>query len=113
MLDQPAREVSVKVLEDYLATSYGIMRAGGEVSWAKLRFSAERARWVGSEVWHPDQRGVFDPSGRYTLELPYRDDRELVLEIMKHGGGVEVIGPPELRKKIHDAHAKAAEMNRC
>jgi hypothetical protein len=30
-------------------------------------------------------------SGRYTLELPFRDDRELVLEIMKHGGGVEVI----------------------
>lgn len=113
LLDQPAREVSVKVLEDYLATSYGIMRAGGDVTWAKLRFSAERARWVGSEVWHPDQRGVFDPSGRYTLELPYRDDRELVLEIMKHGGGVEVIGPPELRRKIHDAHAKAAEINRC
>ena len=80
---------------------------------AKLRFSAERARWVGSEVWHPEQRGIFDPSGRYTLELPYRDDRELVLEIMKHGGGVEVIGPPDLRKKIRDAHRKAAEINRC
>ena len=113
LLDQSAREVAVKTLEDYLATGYGIMRADAGVTWARLRFSAERARWVGSEVWHPDQRGVFDPSGRYTLELPYRDDRELVLEIMKHGAGVEVLAPQELRRKIHDAHVKAAAMNEC
>jgi predicted DNA-binding transcriptional regulator YafY len=113
LLDQPAREVSVKVLEDYLATGYGIMRAGGDVTWAKLRFSAERARWVGSEVWHPDQRGVFDPAGRYTLELPYRDDRELLLEIVKHGAGVEVLAPAELRQKVQEEHQRAAEVNRC
>jgi predicted DNA-binding transcriptional regulator YafY len=113
LLDESAREVSMKTLEDYLATGYGIMRADSNVTWAKLRFSAERARWVGSEVWHPDQRGVFDPSGRYTLEVPYRDDRELVLEIMKHGAGVEVLAPPELRQKIHDAHVKAAAVNEC
>ena len=64
-------------------------------------------------MWHPDQRGVFDPSGRFTLELPYRDDRELLLEIMKHGGGVEVLAPAELRRKIHDAHVEAAKMNAC
>lgn len=112
LLDESAREVSIKSLEDFLATSYGIMRSGDDVYWAKLRFSAERARWVGSEVWHPDQRGVFDPAGRYTLELPYRDDRELLLEILKHGAGVEVLGPEELRTKVREAHLEAAEINR-
>ncbi len=112
LLDETAREVSVKALDDYLATGYGIMRGGDDVTWATLRFSAERARWVGSEIWHPDQRGVFDPSGRYTLELPYRDDRELLLEILKHGAGVEVLAPAELRKKVREAHLKAAEVNR-
>jgi hypothetical protein len=34
-----------------------------------------------------------------------------VLDIMKHGVGVEVISPPELRRKIHDAHLKAASMS--
>ena len=111
MLDQVAREVPVKTLEDYLTTGYGIMRADANVTWAKLRFSAKRARWVGSEVWHPDQRVAFDPSGRYTLELPYRDDRELVPEIMKHGGDVEVIAPQALREKIHQAHVEAAKIN--
>jgi predicted DNA-binding transcriptional regulator YafY len=112
LLDETAREVPVKTLEDYLATSYGIMRTGDQVTWAKLRFSAERARWVGSEIWHPDQRGVFDPAGRYTLEVPYRDDRELLLEILKHGGGVEVLGPEELRTKVRETHLRAAEVNR-
>ena len=113
VLDETAREVSVKSLDEYLATSYGIMRGGGDdVTLAKLRFSPERARWVGSEIWHPDQRGVFDPAGRYTLELPYRDDRELLLEILKHGPGVEVLAPEGLRTKVRDAHLGAAEINR-
>jgi predicted DNA-binding transcriptional regulator YafY len=112
LLDEPAREVAVKKLEDYLASGSGIMRADAGVTWAKLRFSIERARWVGSEVWHPDQRGVFDPSGRYTLELPYRDDRELLLEILKHGAGVEVLAPSELRAKVREAHLRAAEVNK-
>jgi len=112
LLDETAREVSMKTLDEYLATGYGIMRGGDNVTWAKLRFSAERARWVASESWHPDQRGKFDPAGRYTLELPYRDDRELLLEILKHGAGVEVLAPAELRAKVRDAHVKAAQMNR-
>ena len=47
--------------------------------------------------------GVFEPGGRYTLELPYRDDRDLLLEILKHRAGVEVLGPPELRQKVRRA----------
>lgn len=112
LLDEPAREVSVKALDDYLATGYGIMRGSDAVTWAKLRFSAERARWVASEVWHPDQRGTVEPSGRYTLELPYRDDRELLLEILKHGAGVEVLAPAGLRRKVREAHLAAAQTNR-
>jgi predicted DNA-binding transcriptional regulator YafY len=113
VLDQAAREVSVKSLDEFLATSDGIMRGrDDDVTWAKLRFSAERARWVGSEIWHPDQRGAFDPDGRYTLELPYRDDRELLLEILKHGPGVEVLAPDALRAKVREAHLKAADVNR-
>jgi predicted DNA-binding transcriptional regulator YafY len=112
VLDETTREVPVKSLDEFLATSYGIMRGGDDVTWAKLRFSAERARWVGSEIWHPEQRGVFDPAGRYTLELPYRDDRELLLEILKHGAGVEVLAPDSLRAKVREAHLDAARVNR-
>jgi len=101
----------VKTLDDYLATGYGIVR-GKKVNWAKLRFSAARARWVGSEVWHPEQRATFEKNGRFTLELPYRDDRELLLEILKHGADVEVLAPDDLRQKTRAAHLAAAEINR-
>ena len=109
--DEPAREVSTKALEEHLAAGYGIVRSGRELTWAKLRFSAERARWVAAEAWHPDQRGAFDACGRYTLEVPYRDDRELALEIMKHGPEVEVLAPLELRAKIAGLHRAAVAAN--
>ena len=111
VLEARADDVSNDVLESYLATSYGIVRGDGDVRWAKLRFAAERARWVASEVWHPEQRGKLEPNGRYTLEVPYRDDRELVLEILKHAGAVQVLEPQGLREKVRDAHIAAAERN--
>jgi predicted DNA-binding transcriptional regulator YafY len=111
VLDDAAREVSMKALEDHLATGYGIVRSDHDVGWAKLRFSAERARWVSAETWHPDQRATLERNGRYTLEIPYRDDRELVPEIMKHGPDVEVLGPPRLRTKIAALHLAAAQTN--
>lgn len=84
---------------------------GGELQRAKLRFSVERVRWVAAEVWHPDQKGSFDSEGRYILELPFRDDRELVLDILRHGAEVEVLSPVALRRKVRTAHAAAATLN--
>ncbi len=110
MVDAPAKEVSLKVLDDYMHESYGIVR-GGEAQQARLRISVERARWVASEVWHLDQKGSFDAEGRYILELPFRDDREIVLDILRHGGEVEVLSPVSLRRKVRAAHAAAALVN--
>ena len=111
ILDAPAKEVSLKTLDDYLLDSYGIVR-GGEAQRAKLRFSAERARWVAAEVWHPDQKGSFDAEGRYILELPFRDDRELVLDILRHGAEVEVLSPVALRRKVRAEHEAGGEAER-
>ena len=98
------------MLDDYLLDSCGIVY-GGQAQRAKLRFSVERARWVAAEVWHPDQKGSFDAEGRYILELPFRDDRELVQDILRHGGDVEVLSPTALRRKILAAHVDAAKLN--
>jgi predicted DNA-binding transcriptional regulator YafY len=66
---------------------------------------------VAAEVWHPDPKGSFDAEGRYLLELPFRDDRELVLDILRHGGEVEVIAPVALRRKVQAVHAAAVKLN--
>jgi predicted DNA-binding transcriptional regulator YafY len=99
ILDEPAREVPERELDEVLAAGYGIF-SGRDVEWATLRFTPERARWVASEQWHPQQRSRFDPDGSYVLELPYSDHRELVMDILKHGPDVEVVAPESLRKAV-------------
>lgn len=97
-LKAKARNISDKQLNDYFASAYGIF-AGKPKHTAVLRFSAERSRWVAEETWHPAQKGRFE-KGRYILEAPYGDCRELVMDILKHGSHVEVLAPAALRQEV-------------
>ena len=63
------------------------------MEWATLKFTPEAARWVSAQNWHPKQRSRVEKDGSYVLELPYAEDRELVMEILKFGADVEVLGP--------------------
>jgi predicted DNA-binding transcriptional regulator YafY len=108
-LNKKTKDVPNKVLEDYLISGYGIF--GGETKhWAKLRFEAKRARWVASENWHPQQKGHFDEEGRYLLEVPYAEDNELMMEILRHGSAVEVLSPQILRDKVQAEIQQAAKL---
>jgi predicted DNA-binding transcriptional regulator YafY len=107
ILDEPAREVAADELDELLASGYGIF-SGRATQWARLRFTLERARWVAAEQWHPAQRASFEPDGGYVLEVPYSDDRELVMDILKHGPEVEVLGPPALRERVRDLASQTA-----
>lgn len=55
-----------------------------------------------------DQKTSFEPDGSYLLEIPYSDDRELLMDIMKHGDRVEVLAPANLHKKIGKVLESAA-----
>jgi predicted DNA-binding transcriptional regulator YafY len=98
-LERKAREVPTKQLDGVLGSGYGIF-SGKNVQWAKLRFSPASARWVATEQWHPKQRTSTDTKGRYVLELPYSNPTELLMDILRHGSGVEVLAPAELRKAV-------------
>lgn len=102
LLDQPAVDIDEERLDAVLGSSYGIFR-GENVKWAKLRFSAKLARWVATERWHPDQRGALQDDGRYELTLPYSDDTELLMDILRYGANCEVIEPETLRAKVKEA----------
>jgi hypothetical protein len=56
-------------LDAHFAASYGIF-AGAASQTAVLRFTAERARWVADEQWHPQQQGGFLADGRFELRIP-------------------------------------------
>jgi predicted DNA-binding transcriptional regulator YafY len=105
--DAEAKEVPKAELDEYLGSGYGIF-AGRRVEWASLKFTPKAARWVSVQCWHPDERHRVESDGSYILELPYADDRELVMEILKHGPDVEVLAPASLRKRVADSHKEAA-----
>lgn len=110
-LDEAAKEIPKADLDDYLKSGYGIF-AGKKVAWAKLRFSPLAARWVATQAWHSKQNGIFEEGGTYCLSLPYSDDRELVMDILKYGPDVEVLEPEALRKRVADKLAAAAKQYR-
>jgi predicted DNA-binding transcriptional regulator YafY len=101
LLNKKTEEVSERELQENFAESYGIF-SGKATQRAKLRFTPERARWVSGETWHGQQISSFDKDGNYILEFDYNQDPELVMEILKHGSGVEVLAPANLKKRVVD-----------
>ncbi len=101
VLDRACIDIADAELDEVLGAGYGIF-AGREVRWAGLRFTPERSRWVAAETWHPRQHGRFDAEGRWLLELPYADPRELVMDILRHLPEVEVLWPEELAEEVRE-----------
>ena len=103
-----AKEFREAELHRHFATAYGIF-AGQPIGTARLLFSAHRAQWIAAELWHPDQVGEFLADGRYQLDIPYSDSRELVMDILKNGPDVEVVSPLALREEVRAKLAASLE----
>lgn len=101
-VDEPAQEIEAGTLERHMDAAFGIFSGPAEHE-ARLRFSAEAARWAAEEVWHPDQQGRWLADGSYELRVPYGNDRELLMEIRRYGADVEVSDPPQLRQRLLDS----------
>ena len=110
-LEDPAREVDDDRLDAVLRAGYGIF-SGEDTQRAVLRFTAARARWVADEVWHSQQRGRYEPDGSYVLEVPYSQEPELVMDVLRYGSDVEVLAPPSLRQRVARDLAEAASRYR-
>ncbi len=106
LVDTRARDVARKTVDSVLGPGYGIF-GGTATDTAVLRFTPERARWVGTESWHPEQRGEFGADGSFTLHVPYADHRELIMDVLKYGKDCEVVKPASLRRAVRSALATA------
>jgi predicted DNA-binding transcriptional regulator YafY len=102
-----ARDLPDAELDRALGAGYGIF-AGEETQTAVLRFTPESARWVADEVWHSKQVGRIEADGSYVLELPYSREPELLMDLLRHGSGVEVLAPQTLRARVAEELAAAA-----
>jgi predicted DNA-binding transcriptional regulator YafY len=94
-----SKSLPTKELNGFIGQGYGIF-AGSNVKWAKLQFSAERARWVARELWHPQQKSTQLEDGTLVLEVPFTDIRELSMDVLRQGRHVKVLEPEELRDEV-------------
>lgn len=106
LLDTKAVDIDDKQLNEHFTRSYGIF-SGTPTQLAEVRFSGKAARWVTEQQWHPEQKGQFNLDGSYELQIPYRDPRELIMDILKYGENAEVIKPESLREMAIEKLSKA------
>jgi proteasome accessory factor C len=109
ILSETALDLPDSELDGHYATSYGIFGGKADKE-AVLLFSAERARWVADETWHPEQKGRYLEDGRYELRVPYKDSRELVMDVMRHGAHVQVVLPSDLRAEVQNQLKRALNL---
>ncbi|MGB0722661.1 MAG: helix-turn-helix transcriptional regulator [Gammaproteobacteria bacterium] len=102
VLEDKAKAMDDDALDAHFRSAYGIFSGTADKT-AVLHFSAERARWVADEHWHPAQSGAYLDDGRYELRIPYHDPRELIMDVLRHGPEVEVVAPEPLRRQVRDA----------
>ncbi len=95
-LETKAKEVPLKQVQAEMDGGYGIY-AGAKRAWATLIFQPQAAQWVSREEWHPDQEGLWLQDGRYQLKVPFNDETELTMDLLRQGEFVEVIAPESLR----------------
>jgi predicted DNA-binding transcriptional regulator YafY len=110
-LPEPAVDIDPASLDAHLDRGYGIF-SGPAAQYARLRFTPHRAQWVSREIWHRQQHGEWEAAGHYLLTVPYADDRELVMDILKHGAEVEVLEPQSLCRKVQEAIIGMASLYR-
>src|SRR4030066_1702974 len=88
-------------IQEHLQSVFGIYK-GPPTKEVTIRFSLGKARWVEGQVWHKDQKTKILKDGSLELSFPVADFREVMMEILRQGAGVEVIRPNVLRDLIEE-----------
>jgi predicted DNA-binding transcriptional regulator YafY len=109
--EEKAKDVSLKTVQLEMDAGYGIY-AGAKPQWAVLAFEPQAAQWISREQWHPQQHGQWREDGRYELRLPYVQETEVVMDVLRHGAEVTVLSPPALAKRVREALTAAAALYR-
>lgn len=99
VLEARAKDVAMKQVEAGMDAGYGIY-AGTAQHWAHLHFTAQAAAWISREQWHPQQQGRWLDDGSYELKLPYADETELVMDLLRQGDQVKVLAPAALQQAV-------------
>ncbi len=98
-LGEKCKSISKDQLKEHFSGSYGIF-SGVANQTARLKISPTVSKWVAKEQWHSDQKMSFLNDGSIFLEVPFNNDTELVMDILRYGENITVLSPDNLKTKI-------------
>ncbi len=93
--------VDRKILRNHFSQAFGIF-TGPALKTARIRFTGIAAVEIQHETWHPKQHCENLPDNSCILTIPYGNDTELVMDILKWGKDAEVLEPEDLRKRVRE-----------
>lgn len=111
LMDEKARDVSLRNVEAEMDAGYGIY-AGARPQWAVLVFEKQAAQWISREQWHPQQEARWLEDGRYELRIPYVQETEVAMDVLRHGAEVTVLAPASLVRRVREALSAARNLYR-
>lgn len=99
VLNKPAERIDESEIKKFFESAYGIF-TGKPKAIARLKFSRRMTKWVAEEEWHPNQKIKKKKDGSCVIEIPYSDERELIMDILKYGDDIMVLGPKSLKQMV-------------
>ncbi|MFK8013423.1 MAG: helix-turn-helix transcriptional regulator [Marinicellaceae bacterium] len=96
---ESCQKVDKTVLKNHFSGSYGIF-SGEHTHTARLKISNKVASWVVTEQWHSNQNITELNDGSLFLEVPYNNDIELIMDILRYGENITVLSPESLRARV-------------
>lgn len=109
IINQPFCRLPEKTINAFCLDTYGIF-GGNKVDIARIRFGKSVAEWIQDELWHSQQSIEKQDDGSLILTIPIGEVlTELVMDLMKYGGNVQVLYPKRLKTQLLAQHQKAIE----
>ena len=106
--DKACLKVDNEVMKNHFSGSYGIF-SGEHKHTARLKVSPKVACWVEKEQWHSKQNISTLQDGSLFLEVPYNNDIELIMDILRYGENITVLSPDTLKLRVKEILNKMLE----
>ena len=96
-------------MDELFATSFGIYLPGGKGQTITFRCSESEAKFLRDLPIHRSQEEIRKEGDSVIFSIFVCPDKNLIMEICKHGNRIEIISPIEVREAVKEELTKALE----
>ena len=94
-------------VDELFATSFGIYLPGGKGQTITFRCSEREAKFLRDLPLHSSQEEVRKDGDSVIFSIFVCPDKNLIMEVCKHGSRIEILSPAEVRNAVKEELAKA------